>query len=114
LNTPGLFTAHLKAPEGSALHGTGTLMNLTFTGFLGRAVASPLDFNIGLGKAPCTEIVADAGNARIEICGVSNRLIELSPYTYVLKQNVPNPFNPSTQIDFSIAWDGHVLLQVFD
>ena len=36
------------------------------------------------------------------------------PFTYDLKQNFPNPFNPSTTIDFSIAGKDFVQLQVFD
>jgi photosystem II stability/assembly factor-like uncharacterized protein len=33
---------------------------------------------------------------------------------YVLNQNYPNPFNPSTTIEFAIASDSHVGLNVYD
>jgi len=33
---------------------------------------------------------------------------------YTLEQNIPNPFNPSTLIEFSIADDAQVRLVVFD
>ena len=33
---------------------------------------------------------------------------------FALDQNVPNPFNPSTRIPFSVREPGHVRLQVFD
>jgi Secretion system C-terminal sorting domain len=36
------------------------------------------------------------------------------PAVYSLKQNYPNPFNPSTKIDFTLASDSHVTLNVYD
>ena len=36
------------------------------------------------------------------------------PATYVLKQNFPNPFNPSTKINFDIPKSGFVTLKVYD
>jgi len=36
------------------------------------------------------------------------------PVAVRLEQNVPNPFNPSTDISFALPVDGHVTLDVFD
>jgi hypothetical protein len=39
---------------------------------------------------------------------------ETVPGVSALYANVPNPFNPTTRIDFDLARDGHVRLRVFD
>ena len=36
------------------------------------------------------------------------------PNEYELKQNYPNPFNPSTRIEYSLAKDGWVVLDLYD
>jgi hypothetical protein len=36
------------------------------------------------------------------------------PFIFTLGQNFPNPFNPSTQIDFSIPRSSHVTLKIYD
>jgi len=39
---------------------------------------------------------------------------EEQPVTYALSQNFPNPFNPTTQIRFSVPHAGRVLITIFD
>ena len=36
------------------------------------------------------------------------------PKTFTLQQNAPNPFNPSTVIQYTLATAGHVTLKVYD
>jgi hypothetical protein len=40
--------------------------------------------------------------------------IELLPAAYLLKQNFPNPFNPATTIQFSVALDARATLKIFN
>jgi predicted acyl esterase len=37
-----------------------------------------------------------------------------NPYEYELKQNFPNPFNPSTTIEYSLAYSNKVEIKVYD
>jgi hypothetical protein len=38
----------------------------------------------------------------------------LSPPVFDLEQNYPNPFNPSTKIEYSLAYDSHTTLEIFN
>jgi hypothetical protein len=39
---------------------------------------------------------------------------DVVPNTYTLSQNFPNPFNPSTQIEFSVPKEGFTTVKVYD
>jgi hypothetical protein len=47
------------------------------------------------------------------ITGVETRDTEI-PMTFDLKQNFPNPFNPTTQIQFSVPVTAHVTMNIYD
>ena len=59
------------------------------------------------------EIVTESGTATLRSTLGSNRVIRQTVID-ALSQNVPNPFNPTTSIAYSLASDTHVVLRVYD
>ncbi len=56
----------------------------------------------------------DSTSIVIALTDVRNNLMEGTPHSYVLHNNFPNPFNPSTQISFSIPERSIVSLKIYD
>jgi hypothetical protein len=123
VNTAGCSTASWGTPVYNAgisgqvivvhagatpLSGSLPLVNITFQALVGGVSASPLTitkilFNEG---DPCALVV----NGSLSIpTGVSDP----TPRVINLEQNVPNPFNPTTTIGYTIAGPGRVRLRVY-
>jgi hypothetical protein len=79
----------------------------------------PIDFVVSdasTDPAGGTVLRADAlrCSLRQEATSVEKRDSENLPSSYVLRQNHPNPFNPSTRIEYAVPKAGNVSLRVFD
>ncbi len=111
-----VYSIQFTAPDGKTLQGPGTLMNLEYLTFLGDTMSSELPFEITLtGKSICASVVTNPGRARIDsVCGLNFRLIEATSSNYALNQNNPNPFNPTTDITFSVGLDGQTTVVVYN
>jgi len=112
----GTYSLQFTAPPGVTLKGTGTLLNLKYLTFLGESMKSDLPFELTLiGKNACASVVTDPGMARIDsVCGLNFRLIEATAASYALDQNSPNPFNPTTDIAFSVGLDAQTTLEIYN
>ena len=51
---------------------------------------------------------------RSEITSVEENHLENVPESFRLQQNFPNPFNPSTRIQYQVSSNSHVSLKVYD
>lgn len=53
-------------------------------------------------------------NGNFEYHNLSNEVVIGIPVKYDLSQNFPNPFNPSTKINYDLPFDGEVSIKIFD
>ncbi len=114
----------LTAPQGEKLAEEGVICVLRFSTFLSIVdavtleeqlltnIPMPLEFHADT-VHPCIATIAKAGYIGLQLCGLQERLIESSGSKYNLT-NKPNPFNPSTQIEFTLGLDGPTALVVYD
>ncbi len=94
--------------------GSGALVNLRFATHLSMQLMSELPLRFELPGTGCVAVEATPGFIRLDsICGLSFRLIEATGLKYSLA-NTPNPFNPATQIQFTLGFDGPTNLVVYD
>jgi hypothetical protein len=115
IDTLGGMTVRFIAVGNNRLDRPGDLLTLRVQSYLGDTTASALPFELTLGDQQCLRVETQPGLLRLDsICGLSLRLIESSANKNALLQNEPNPFNPVTTISFSLAFDEHARLEVFN
>jgi hypothetical protein len=116
--TVTVLALNLKAPAGQFLTGTGVALNIPFVTYIGNVTESPLPFFLTpTERLECADIVTVPGKAVLDsVCGLNFRLISAfaGAPTYALQQNNPNPFNPTTDINFSLGLDGETKVSIYD
>jgi len=114
-STTDTIVLRLDAPSGSWLSGNGELLRLDVATFLHDSVGAELPFSVEPLERSCVTITSHAGRVTLDsLCGLRWRLIELSGVSYALEGNRPNPFNPVTEIEFTLGLDGETRLSVYD
>ncbi|MBN2354721.1 hypothetical protein JXO59_01340, partial [candidate division KSB1 bacterium] len=71
----------------------------------------------GTGQSGCIDvdyIAYTTGVIEPKLASAVENRIAFQPNEYMLSQNFPNPFNPSTKIDFALEKKGFVSLKVYD
>ncbi len=112
---PGNFSAIVSSPSPTTvLNETGTLLFLRFQKYIGEAETTGLDFQIIPSTSYCSRIVTNPGNLRLEICGLTERLMEISDTSLTLNPVSPNPVVDKCSIEFSIPFSGTTSLKVYD
>jgi hypothetical protein len=88
---------------------TDTLVSVEFDVLRGNEIMSPIELEF-LNLPNNVEGQSTAGDFALEdYCDAHGRLLEVNGIIQ-LKQNVPNPFNPTTVIEFETAFSDHVVL----
>ncbi|MFO7610309.1 MAG: DUF2341 domain-containing protein [Candidatus Krumholzibacteriia bacterium] len=93
---------------GNAAASLGRVMAYTSSGFVGAGLVDDARVRSWCGAEPGVAIGAEELNPLSAVPGAGRAALA------VLHQNVPNPLNPATRIDYELAAPGRVALAVYD
>ena len=81
-------------------------------GYLGNTARMPIRIESAV-AASHWKLEKNPGAMVIDsVCGLNFRMIESSDAGYALLENRPNPFNPTTELPFSVGLDGPVVVRI--
>ena len=103
--TPGQIAVGAMKVDGQAVSGDGVLVEFTF-----KTTQTPLasDFQILDG------VMVDLSGGIDAITNIEIGALKPMPTEYALEQNVPNPFNPSTTIEYRLPAASDVRLVIYN
>ncbi len=96
----------------SSLNGTSTVWALEGAGVIGNVVSTMVVSRVSDGLVA----VSTHGNGIFSAQAITSVQTEAAPLpqTFALAQNFPNPFNPSTNVQYVVPRTGTVKLAIFD
>lgn len=100
---PGVVDVALMGVRDRGLSGEGVVAYVSF-----RVLASG-DPGIGLGDLDAR----DAENAAVVVQAASDSLPPVTPDASLIIGNMPNPFNPSTELSFAVGRSGPVQVRIY-
>jgi photosystem II stability/assembly factor-like uncharacterized protein len=112
--TTGTLMLHVASAEGLAtLPSTDTLLTVGYLVLRGGLISTDLGLDPSGLPATITATTIPGAFVLADYCDAYGRLLRVRG-DVALDQNIPNPFNPTTTIEFETAFDGPVRLTVYD